>query len=173
MGNRHDRSRSPRQNPIRHDDAHEDITTVVGGLFLDNTLSALQTHRIVSSAHDGGESVLADLKKCGGSRKSKEPAQGHREEIAKKNTWPSEYYCKVPLIDKATQEQQMVEIPYILPHEVILHMVNLDPATMETFLPQHGPVAEKLKPKCKNMGLDPNMVLPIGMHGDVCLTWPR
>ena len=33
-------------------------------------------------------------------------------------------------------------------------------------MPQHGPVAEKLKTKCKNMGLDPNMVLPIGMHGD-------
>ena len=72
MAKRHDRSRSPRQNPIRQDDAHEDITTIVGGLFLDYTLSALQTHIILKSGHDGGESGLADLKKCGGSGKHPE-----------------------------------------------------------------------------------------------------
>ena len=58
---RHDRSRSPRQSPIIQGDAHEDITKVVGGLFLDTTLSALQPHRIFYAAHDGGERGLVEL----------------------------------------------------------------------------------------------------------------
>jgi hypothetical protein len=37
---------------------------------------------------------------------------------------------------------------------------------MKQFVPQHCPVSDKMKTRCRNMGLDPNMVLPIGLHGD-------
>jgi hypothetical protein len=87
-----------------------------------------------SSAREGVAGGLADLNTCGVSGK-KAITRISRGNCWEKTTWPSEYWCKAPLIDKATQEEHMYEIPCLLPHEVIQHLVELDSEKMKQFVP--------------------------------------
>ena len=107
-----DRSRSPRPGRESHGavpasaaglevaqvaSTQNRFREVLGDFFLNNTLSARQTHELARSSADSGASGIADFVRAGAS--GSQPGNLCRDLLrclAKGSSWPSLYYFKCP-----------------------------------------------------------------------------
>ena len=136
----------------------------LANLFLSNKLSALQTKDLASGATDAGAVGSEDLGKATYAKNA------HRDilrNFLKDSCWPSEYWAPVELVDPETCELHTVDFPFLLPHEVLHHLLKNNPDALRTYAADpNTPLGSVVRDSCSRTGLDPKTTLPIGLHGD-------
>ena len=136
----------------------------LANLFLSNKLSALQTKDLASGATTAGAAGSEDL------GKSTHPKNVHRDVLRvflKDSPWPLEYWAPVELMDPETCELHTVDFPFLLPHEVLHHLLKTNGHALQSYAADpNSPLGGVVRDSCSRTGLDPTTVLPIGLHGD-------
>ena len=140
---------------------------VIANFFLSNQLSSLQTHDIANSATDAGATGAEDLSSCGNHGRC--PQNMHRDLLKKllKNVkWPKEYWALIPIKNPEDGSTHMVNFPFLLPHEVIKHLVDHHGDLKEFVADLNTILGAVVADSCQALGLNPSEVLGIGLHGD-------
>lgn len=140
---------------------------VVADLFLTNKLSALHSHSVVFSGTHAGAQGAEDLAKAGaGGKHPQNLSRDLTRTLLKQAKWPKEYMAAVP-IKNDKGEMVLVDMPFLLPHEVFRHLLQTSKGKLLEFLSQGNPYLEQLvREFCEKFNLSMDLVIPIGLHGD-------
>ena len=97
-------------------------------LFLDNTISADRTLSLLEDAQAAGTRHLNDLARPnpykGKSKFRKNAGRDLRRRLLKGSPWPELYYADIRVWDNASQTEQTVTCPMMLPHEIFHCLCN-------------------------------------------------
>ena len=149
-------------------DAAKRFRNVMANHFLSNRLSALETHEIIAASTAAGSIGSEDLARAGAS--GKQHGNLHRDllrGLLKDSIWPREYMAEVSVRDPDTNSVQKVSFPFLLPHEVLHHLLQVDATLLQHYLADaDSALGQVIKEACEKTGLDEKEVLAIGLHGD-------
>ena len=160
-----ERSRSPR----RCEGGEAEFRKTLGVFFLANKLSAKDTFIVASSAIAAGAMGSDDLGDIGCAGKF--PGNMHRDlmrRLLNKCSWPREYYCRVP-VRGSSGEKEFVDVPVLLPHEVLQVMVAQNPeavGALQASAEQGAYLLPAVEHFAKEFEIAREKVIPIGFHGD-------
>ena len=111
-------------------------------LFGSNRLSGPETQELINDAAAAGVSV-ADLPAPTCDPKDKHMAQKLRRRLLRRCQWPSDYVCKIRMLNRTTEAEELVDIAILNPHEILdmlwalgdetllLDVSMMDPLTLE------------------------------------------
>ena len=152
----------------------------VSELFLKNECSGKQTSSLLRKASLAGASGIADIAKAGGSgAHDRNASRDLMRQLTRGCSLPELYFADIPLWSPSTMALESVQMPFILPHEVIHRFVEKGgtPALAKR-IPGVESVVSKV---CSSLKLDPMKFVAIGLHGDgvphqerksiECITW--
>ena len=137
-------------------------------MYLHNKVSGTKIAKLVRSAHKCGVDGLNDMADVGRLR----PEHTRRDmdrKIAKLSNWPTEYYADVPVKDRKTGERIVVEFPFLLVHEVLLHiMLAIGSVFRDMCEPPAGSRLATIKTTWKKDHNIPghDLLAMLGLHGD-------
>ena len=143
---------------------------LLADLFLANTLSAQKLHTLASSSAASGAQGLQDLVAAGGHGTApRNLARDVLRTCTRSSPWPAPYFANIPVMNKATRQESMASIPFLLPHEMLEVIAQTNPEKMEAFV-----AANIQEPQLKAtatewaamFGIDMNMIIVLGLHGD-------
>ena len=169
-----------RNAPMRPDDIKgNDFRAHVSRLFLMNTFSGKNTHILFEKAERAGAMGSGDLAQA--ASRGRQAGNANRDllrKIGKGARLPSLYWAQVPLqVDEKPAEDTW--LPFILPHEVLGQTKN--PAQYAKIGPEVKHLDKLRSEVCGPLGLNPETVIPLGVHGDgvphqkagtiECLSW--
>ena len=76
-------------------------------------------------------------------------------------------FCFSICKDPGTNEEALVPMPFLLPHEMLASMFEKNNLAVEDFANTPSTEMQDLKRKvCRELGLDPRTCIPLGLHGD-------
>ena len=141
----------------------------IANMFLSNRLSSWESHDLVASATEAGAKGSEDLAKCGTSGAN--PKNMHRDmlrALLRNVTWPDMYWADIPVLDPDTGLEHMISFPFMLPHEIIRHL--LEQHGLQKMLEFVAPCGSSLRAimdeQCAKLNLDADHTLALGLHGD-------
>ena len=143
---------------------------LLADLFLANTLSAQKLHTLASSSAASGAQGLQDLVAAGAHGTAPQNlARDVLRTCTRSSPWPAPYFANIPVMNKATRQESMASIPFLLPHEMLEVIAQTNPEKMEAFV-----AANIQEPQLKAtatewaamFGIDMNMIIVLGLHGD-------
>ena len=87
----------------------------------------------------------------------------------RRSPWPAPYFADIPVRDKATKQETMANIPFLLPHETLDVIAQANPETIEAFV-----AANIQEPQLKATAAEwaemfqqsMNNIIPLDLHGD-------
>lgn len=141
---------------------------VLADLFLSNKNSAQDIHTLAHSAFRGGAAEANRVAKAGAwGTNPKNLARDIMREMLRGVTMPAIFWWDIPLWNEDTMSQHVVKFPFLLPHEILHHMVSkmdfsVFQLSQENFPDQH----RELVAHCLKLGLDLGRAIAIGVHGD-------
>ena len=147
-----------------------DFRSVIANLFLSNKLSAVESHAIAHSATASGATSVEDIAKCGA--EGMQPGNLRRDilrKLLKDCQWPSVYWAPVRVKDPENDQSEVIDFPFLLPHEFLNEILQHDPSRLGQFVPSSTRCPELCKRITEfavRMGVPPDMVCAIGLHGD-------
>ena len=150
-------------------DKGKNFRGIIANMFLSNRLSSLESHDLVAGATEAGAVGSEDLAKCGGS--GAHPKNMHRDVLRvllRGVSWPREYWADIPVLDPDTGEEHIISFPFMLPHEVIQHLLaqhGLE-KMLQFVAPSGSSLRHIMEEQCTKLQLDPSTTLGIGLHGD-------
>jgi len=146
--------------------AVETIRHVAAEIFLENKMSAVDVSRLARSSKHSGAQGIDDLASAGAhGTNPKNLARDLLSKLLKGTTVPPLFWHEVRGWDPVNKAQEMVSLPFLLPHEVI-HSFSSRLETLKLDQAKYPEVAKLFHTKCRKLGLDPVSCLPLGFHGD-------
>ena len=143
--------------------------TCVTQCYLKNKLSARDTTTLIRAAHKSGSQGIGDMKNVG-VRHPKNESRDLRRKVFKDVDWPKPYYANIPVRCRNTGVKTSAVIPFILVHEVLLHMYAKSPRMFHKEMlefPSGSGFAQMKQKFDKQFKFEENVpVVPIGSHGD-------
>ena len=141
--------------------AEQSFRDLVSSLFLTNKLSGVKMHALVTTGHDAGAGGVPDLARY------QAPQNATRDfltTLLKGSTKPPLYFASIPLKRKDTGAIEHVRMPFLLPHEMIAHIVGKkDLAPFQQWSPE---VKQQINKVCSAIKGDIDNFIGIGLHGD-------
>ena len=137
-------------------------------MYLQNEVSGTKIAKLLRSAHKCGVDGVNDMADVGRLR----PEHTRRDmdrKIAKLSNWPTEYYADVPVKDRKTGERIVVEFPFLLVHEVLLHiMLAIGNVFRDMCEPPAGSRLATIKTTWEKDHNIPghDLLAMLGLHGD-------
>ena len=108
---------------------------LLADLFLANTLSAQKLHTLASSSAASGAQGLQDLVAAGAHGTAPQNmARDVLRTCTRSSPWPAPYFANIPEMNKATRQDSMASIPFLLPHEMLEVIAQTNPEKMEAFV---------------------------------------
>ena len=139
--------------------------------FLSNEVSGARIASLFEDASVANPRHVQDLAKLN----TKNSTRDIRRKLAKRSQWPQLYYAPVRVFDKTTDAEITVQLPMLLPHELIGRVA--DASSRPALLSHDGLCFETLqhvRTAAFELGLDEKEVLPVGLWGDgVPFNWDR
>ena len=140
-------------------------------MFLDNILSGSQLQELCAKATGAGAAGVEDLARAGASGACAGNAKRDLlRTMLRESGLPPLYFFKCPVKDPRKNTEVEVELPCLLPHELLWHLMTRAPAArrQEILDASHGfgKVRNLLDEWCAQFDLDPANVVPLGLHGD-------
>ena len=140
--------------------------------YLAGQVTAARAASLFTGAEAAGATGVEDLARLGG----KNANRSLRRKLLKQHHWPKLYWSKIPCWNPKKQIQEMVEMPFLLPHEVVAKLFEhgganfvLSRAILEedrALLRAHAEACEPAR--------DPATILPLGLWSDgVPCNWDR
>ena len=140
-------------------------------LFLSNEVSGARAASMFEDASVANPRHVKDLAKVNKVHATRDL----RRKLAKRSQWPQLYYAPVRVYDKTLDAQVTVQLPMLLPHELIGRLADV--GSREALLSREGLSLETLqhvRTAALELGLDEKEVLPVGLWGDgVPFNWDR
>ena len=134
--------------------------------FLTNTLSAAQTQNLARATVFAGARGVEDFAKAAGG--GQHPKNAHRDlmrAMLKGAVPPDPYFASVPVHCKQTNQRQLADMAFMLPHEVLCQLVEKN-GSCRDFQPVEGHLLEEVRRWATTMGVPADVVIPLGLHGD-------
>jgi hypothetical protein len=150
--------------------AQPPLRDVLAEYFLTNTISAQQLHTLASSSAASGAQGVQDLVAAGAHGTAPQNmARDLLRTCVRGSPWPTPYFADVPVMDKATRQETMASIPFLLPHEMLEVIAQANPEKIKVFV-----AANIQEPELKAISTewatmfhkDMNKITPVGLHGD-------
>ena len=140
-------------------------------LFLSNEVSGSRVASLFEDASVANPRHVKDLANLG----MPKATRNLRRKLMKRSQWPELYYAPVRVYDKTVDGEITVQLPMLLPHELIGRLVEV--GSVQALLSQEGlclETLEHLKSVSRELGLNEKEVLPVGLWGDgVPFNWDR
>ena len=140
-------------------------------LFLSNEVSGARIASLFEDASVANPRHVQDLAKLN----TKNSTRDVRRKLANRSQWPQLYYAPVRVYDRTTDAEITVQLPMLLPHELIGRVA--DASSRPALLSHDGLCFETLqhvRTAAFELGLDEKEVLPVGLRGDgVPFNWDR
>ena len=127
-------------------------------------------HTLASSSAASGAQGLQDLVAAGAHGTAPQNlARDVLRTCTRSSPWPAPYFANIPVMNKATRQDSLASIPFLLPHEMLEVIAQTNPENMEAFV-----AANIQEPQLKAtatewaamFGIDMNMIIILGLHGD-------
>jgi hypothetical protein len=146
----------------------EPFRRVLGEIFLESKISALDANRLGKSAFAKGTTEAYDFARAGnwGSNK-KNISRDINRKLVQNASLPPEYWHEIQVWDTQSNSAAKKKIPFLLPHEVMHNLVQEQ--GIESFLvnAENNPMAyQKLQETCSKYKKNMNRTIAIGVHGD-------
>ena len=153
------------------DDASMDFRNYVASLYLRNRHSAAATQVLAEKATKAGASGVEDLAGAGASGRHPKNAQRDiMRKLLKHSNCPPVYWAKVPVKNTGPGTGKIYDwIPFLLIFEVMAMILGKPGCSLASFatLPPTLPgLRDKKNRWCAKMKLDPEVTVPLGVHGD-------
>lgn len=127
----------------------------------------LDSERIAVAAYkEGAESVAGFARAGNWGAAPKNLARDFMAQVLKDSTMPEIFYYPIPLWDPATRTQTTRLHPFLLPHEIIHHLLSKDPDIAHVSSALYPKIAEILEDACTKEGIDNRITAAVGLHGD-------
>ena len=94
---------------------HKRFRQNLADAYLAGQVTAARAASLFTDAEAAGATGVEDLARLGG----KNANRSLRRKLLKQHHWPKLYYSKIPCWNPKKQIQEMVEMPFLLPHEVV------------------------------------------------------
>ena len=150
--------------------AQPPLRDLLAEYFLTNTLSAQRLHILASSSAVSGAQGLEDLVAVGAHGSAPHNlARDLLRTCTRRSPWPAPYFADIPVRDKATRQETMASIPFLLPHEMLKVIAQANPETIEAFVaaniqePQLKATATEWAEMFQNIM---NKIIIMGLPGD-------
>lgn len=138
-------------------------------LFLGNAVSAPRAGELFRDAEQAGAAAVEDLVKIGSN--SKQGQVRHRDlrrAMLKNRHWPSLYIFNAPGLCPETQEEQLLKIPMLLPHEIMAALEEKLHTSHGFF--DHRDLApgdqERLAAAARHLHTEVSTIAGLGLWGD-------
>ena len=179
-----DRSRTPRRNlvadvplgppvPLEHSKGPQALVwrQHCRDTFLHNTESTVKLHATIKKATDAGAVGAEDFARAGASGKaSKNLARDCKRTATKGIDFPKPYLAQIPLGQGECEPPVLVDYPFMLPHEVLYHMMMVRGMDIKVASCVEDRLDQKLGAMklqfCKRFQKNPDTCLCLGFHGD-------
>ena len=88
--------------------------------------------------------------------------------IMRSCSMPEPYYGPIPIHDHKTNKTTVIDVPMILPHEVLAQMAigRLADLVDTSSMPADNPITPSITAFCNRTTIDPRRVVAVGFHGD-------
>ena len=139
----------------------------VARMFLTHKLSGPETIELIQKAYAANASGLTELSTAAGAgRHLKNARRDLMSQCLKHTTMPDLYWALIPVWNQDKGELELVEFPFLLPHELFGNMIQ-DKGFVKDVWMSLPPEMSKLRDiYCRQLGIDPSEFIPIGLHGD-------
>ena len=138
--------------------------------LLSNKLSALDIAELARSARQGGnnEPNVKSMARAGNWGKApKNLARDLLRAVMKNVNMPPLFWWPIYTWDKTTQTKKLENYPFLLPHEMFIHITSSTPlAKLQVQRAEFPELHARIVDACENLGLDPINMIALGMHGD-------
>ena len=150
----------------------EPLRDVLRDLFLLNQVSGTTTQRLAAAGRRSGAGDVADFSSTGHhGQAAGNIARDLMRRILRDCHYPALYWAEVPLHDPAaapgSSRTRAAAYPFLLPHEVLAHLVGSPEWQVPVATEQKTPhLYQWVKQMCRPLGLSPSRIIPLGLHGD-------
>ena len=120
----------------------------------------------VAAYKEGATSVAGFAKASNWGAAPKNLARYFMAQVLKDCTMPEIFYYDIPLWDPATRSQVTRKHPFLLPHEVIHHLLSQDMDIAHVSSVAFPKISEILENACTKEGIDNRITAAVGLHGD-------
>ena len=139
---------------------------VLGGMFLENKLSALDISKIQNAQYNEGNNKALQWAKAGNwGNAPKNLCRDVMRSLKRGMQLPSIFYWPVPLWDLQADKQVHVSMPFLLPHEIIHHFV-LANGIQPYLFSQPSKWQQLCDDMTDKLHLPKQKTVHIGFHGD-------
>ena len=151
---------------------HKRFRQNLADAYLAGQVTAARAASLFTDAEAAGATGVEDLGRLGG----KNANRSLRRKLLKQHHWPKLYWSKIPCWNPKKQIQEMVEMPFLLPHEAVAKLFEHGDAN---FILSRGILEEdrallRAHAEACEPARDPATILPLGLWGDgVPCNWDR
>ena len=138
-------------------------------LFLTSTILEphLDSYRMAVAAYQEGAKSVKGFAKAGNwGAAPKNLARDFMAQALKGSILPEVFYYPVPLWDPGSRSQVTRNHPFLLPHEMINHLLIQDPDICHVSCVQYPKISELWEDACTKAGLNNRFTAAVGLHGD-------
>ena len=97
---------------------------------------------------------------------SKNAARSMLRWMKKKSAWGKLYWAKIPMWNNKEEKNELMEHPFLLPHEWLSEYLRLPENFQEGMPEKESFFYQKLEKAAKAWKSSPETMFPLGMHGD-------
>ncbi len=143
--------------------------TSMAGLLLENAVPASTARAVMAEACAAGAAGVGDLARAGTS--GRHPGNSCRDllrRLLKRTAWPALYFAPIPTWDPKANQERVVQLPFLLPHELLAFILQCHGAlpkllAKRTATPELFRQAEAV---ARELGTTSASLVPLGLHGD-------
>jgi hypothetical protein len=146
----------------------ESVRAVLQDIFVSNKLSALDTFRIASSSVQAGAAGITDFASVGNFGAAPQNlARDLLRKMLKGCDCPELFYWPIPVWNSDTSLQQIVQYPFLLPHEMVHRIASQRGVSFFDVTAENYPELLVMKQAfCRALKLPFAETLCLGLHGD-------
>ena len=127
----------------------------------------LDNDRMAVAAYKEGAKSVAGFARAGNwGAAPKNLARDFMAQALKGSSLPEIFYYPIPLWDPASRSQITCNHPFLLPHEMIHHLLRQDPDLAHVSAVKYPKISDILEEACTKEGLDNRFTAAVGLHGD-------
>ena len=147
---------------------HKRFRQNLADAYLAGQVTAARAASLFTDAEAAGPTGVEDLARLGG----KNANRSLQRKLLKQHYWPKLYWSKIPCWNPKKQIQEMVEMPFLLPHEVVAKLFEHGDANFilsRAILEEDRALLRAHAEAC-----EPATILPLGLWSDgVPCNWDR
>ena len=139
----------------------------IARLFLRSKFSGPETVSLIKKAFDAGASGLDDVASAACHGKHMQNARRDlMVKFLKGVSFPDIYWQDIPLWNPDKQVLELVQFPFLLPHELFAKMIESGGTDTFDLNYENKELHQMKLDYCKDVGIGPSTFIGVGIHGD-------